>query len=313
MDAHELRRIRATPLESVLEGFGAQRDPKDLKHNWRVAGSRITVTGDRFYDHNLERGGGGALDLTLHLMGHDAKQPSADAFRSALQWLGTAGRLVRAAAVQEHRHGGSGSLEATAAKRAPPLPDVTRLPRVRFYLSEVRGIPSALVDATIEQGRVFADAKGNVVFRLVDADGKEVGFEKRGTYDKPYHGVYGEKGLFAVGSRTAAVAAFVESGIEALSYKALRPAALVVSTTGNAIELPQKVAQGLIARGVQILAAFNADKDGDRFAERFAGRLGGAVSRDRPNERVGKDWNLILRAQRERVTRNRADQAELTR
>lgn len=313
MDAHELRRIRATPLESVLESFGAQRDPKDLKHNWRVADSRITVTGDRFFDHNLERGGGGAVDLTLHLMGHDFKQPSADAFRSAVRWLGTAERLVQAAAVQEHRHRGPALVESAAPEQTPPVPDVTRLSRVRFYLTEVRGIPSTLVEAAIEQGRVFADVKGNVVFRLFDADGNEVGFEKRGTYDKPYHGVYGEKGLFAVGSRNAAIAAFVESGIEAFSYKALRPAALVISTTGNAIELPHKVARGLISRGVQVLAAFNADKDGDRFAERFAERLGGAARRDRPNERVGKDWNLILRAQREGVTRDRANQTELTR
>lgn len=314
MDNHELQRIRAVPLESVLEGFGAQRDPKDPKHNWRVAGSRITVTGDRFFDHNAERGGGGAVDLTLHLMGHDTKKPSREAFRSAVQWLGATERVAQAAVVQEQRHAAPASIEATASKQEPPLPDASRLPRVRHYLTEVRGIPSSLVDSAIGQGRVFADSKGNAVFRLFDAEGKEVGFEKRGTYDKPYHGVYGEKGLFAVGSRHAGVAVFVESAIEALSYKALKPEALVISTTGNAIELPQKVAQGLLARGVQVVAAFNADKDGDRFADRFIERLGGAARRERPDEQLGKDWNLVLRAGRGTASREGADQQrEMTR
>lgn len=313
MDAHELQRIRATPLESVLEGFGAQRDLKDPKHNWKVAGNRITVTEDRFFDHNAERGGGGAVDLTLHLMGHDIKKPSREAFRSAVQWLGAVERVAQAAVAQQHRRPDPATIEAASSKQEPPVPDATRLPRVRHYLTEVRGIPEPLVDGAIQQGRIFADAKGNAVFRLFDAEGKEVGFEKRGTYDKPFHGVYGEKGLFAVGSRHAGVAAFVESAVEALSYKALHPDVLVISTTGNAIELPQKVAQALLARGAQVIAAFNADKDGDRFAERFNERLGGVVKRDRPDEQLGKDWNLVLRATHAGVPRQHADQLAMTR
>lgn len=313
MDADELRQIRAIPLESVLEGFGARRDPKDPKRNWRMGNSRITVTGDRFFDHNAERGGGGAVDLTLHLMGHDIKRPPREAFRSAMQWLGAGERAVHAAIAKAQQSLSPVASEPTPSAQEPPVPDARRLSRVRFYLTRTRGIPEELVDATIRQGRLFADTKGNAVFRLVNAEGHEVGFEKRGTYDKPYHGVYGEKGLFAVGSRHARVAAFVESAIEALSYKALRPEALVISTTGNAIELPQKVAQGLRARGLEVVAAFNADKDGDRFAERFIERLGGVAKRDRPDEQLGKDWNLVLRGERGRAKAAPMDRVALTR
>jgi hypothetical protein len=315
MDVLELQRIRATPLESVLEGFGAQRDPKDPKHNWKHADSRITVdvANQRFFDHNKEVGGGGAVDLTMHLMGYDFKSPSREAFRAAVQWLGATERVAQAAVAQESRRADPATIEPASSKQETPVPDAARLARVRHYLTDVRAIPAQLVDAAIEQGRIFADSKGNAVFRLFDADGKEVGFEKRGTYDKPFHGVYGEKGLFAVGSRRAGVAAFVESAIEALSYKALHPEALVISTTGNAIELPQKVAQALLGRGAQVVAAFNADMDGDRFAERFNERLGGVVKRDRPDEQLGKDWNLVLRATRVGVSRERFDQLEMTR
>src|SRR5271155_5350789 len=77
MDQDDIARIRALPLEAVLQRLGAERDPKDPAHNWRLGTSRITVTDARFYDHNgagaLHRmrdgraGGGGAIDLVQYL------------------------------------------------------------------------------------------------------------------------------------------------------------------------------------------------------------------------------------------------------
>ena len=179
----------------------------------------------------------------------------------------------------------------------PPVPDPARIARVRWYLAQQRAVPQALVDQAIERGEVFADSKANVVFKLRDETGREVGYEKRGTYDKPFHSVVGDKGLFFTGTGASRVAAFVESGIEALSYKALRGDVLAISTTGNAVELPDRMARLLRERGFRIVAAFNADRDGDRFAERFAERLGGAVDRDRPHQ--VKDWNQVLQMRRE--------------
>jgi hypothetical protein len=154
------------------------------------------------------------------------------------------------------------------------------------------------VNAALQNGGVFADARGNVVFRLRDETGREVGFEVRGTYDRPFHSVHGEKGLFITKADRAPSAAFVESGIEALSYQAVRGCGLVVSTTGNAIERPARMASALKERGYEIIAAFNADKAGDRLAERLSAHLGGAVRRERPDERLGKDWNELLQHQR---------------
>lgn len=308
MDALELQRLREVPLQSVLEGFGAVRDPKDPKRNWRVAGSRITVTGERWFDHNAERGGGGALDLTLYLQGSDHRRPTGQQLREAALWLGATERAVRVAAVQVDAR--PTALVATAPTQEPPVPDESRLPRVRWYLNVKRGVPEALVDRAIDKGFLFADQRANVVFRLRDETGKEIGFEKRGTFDKPFHSVYGEKGLFFLGNGNASKAAFVESGIEALSYKALHPDALVISTTGNAIERPHLVAERLLARGVQVVAAFNADKDGDRFANRFSERLGSKVERHRPEE---KDWNLVLRARAANKLPTHLSHAELSR
>jgi hypothetical protein len=301
MDASELRRIRDLPLEAVLEGFGARRDPKDPRHNWKAPGSRITVTASLFYDHNQGKGGGGALDLTLHLMGRDFKHPSAADFREAARWLGAAEHVMQAASRPTSVRSDAPPENADRPAELP-VPDASRIARVRWYLTQRRALPTALVDQAIERGDVFADGRANVVFRLRDESGQEIGFEKRGSSDRPFHSVFGEKGLFFTGSGTGRVAAFVESGIEALSYRALRgDAVLSISTTGNAVERPDRMARLLRERDFRLVAAFNADRDGDRFAERFAQQLGGTVERDRPD--TAKDWNQILQARRDHPER----------
>ena len=297
MDKDEIARVRALPLEAVMQLLGAERDPKDPAHNWRLGASRITVTDERFYDHNgagaLHRmregraGGGGAIDLVQYLKDVG--------FREAVRELGGLARsretavsvTVKAAPIQK-------SIDA----RSQPSPAPDRAARAHWYLTTVRRIPESLVDEEMRSGQVFADARGNVVFRLRDEAGREVGYEVRGTHEKPYHSVHGEKGLYISKANGARSAAFVESGIEALSYRALGATGLILSTTGSAIERPAIMARLLVARGYEIVTAFNADKSGDRMAARMSELLGSGVRRDRPSHDRGKDWNDQLRSVR---------------
>jgi hypothetical protein len=110
--------------------------------------------------------------------------------------------------------------------------------------------------------------------------------------------VHGEKGLFITKADDTRRAAFVESGIEALSYRALRGAGLILSTTGSAIERPATMALLLKERGYEIVTAFNADKSGDRMADRMRELLGSDIRRDRPSGDRGKDWNEQLKSVR---------------
>ena len=297
MDKDDIARVRGLPLEAVLHSLGAERDPKDPAHNWRLGASRITVTDARFYDHNaagaLHRmregraGGGGAIDLVQYLKDIG--------FREAVRELGGL------ASSQE-------AFGSTTAKAAPahlsvdarprPMPAPDRVARAHWYLTAARMIPEAIVEQEMQSGRVFADARGNVVFRLRDEAGQEVGYEVRGTYEKPYHSVHGEKGLFITKANDTRRAAFVESGIEALSYRALRGAGLILSTTGSAIERPATMARVLKERGYEIVTAFNADKSGDRMADRLRELLRSEVRRDRPSGDGGKDWNEQLKSLR---------------
>ena len=59
-------RLRALPLESVLRVWGAQRDPNDPR-KWHTSQGVISVTGTKFMNWNSGIGGGGAIDLAIHL------------------------------------------------------------------------------------------------------------------------------------------------------------------------------------------------------------------------------------------------------
>jgi hypothetical protein len=297
MDKDDIARVRALPLEAVLHSLGAGRDPKDPAHNWRLGESRITVTDARFFDHNgagaihrmrgAQAGGGGAIDLVQYVKNIG--------FREAVRELGGLASSRESLASVTTKPAPS-PVSSDARPQPTPAPD--RAARAHWYLTAVRMIPESIVEQEMQSRRVFADGRGNVVFRLRDEAGREVGYEVRGTYDRPYHSVHGEKGLFVTkGDRTRS-ATFVESGIEALSYRALRGTGLILSTTGSAIERPATMARLLKARGFEIVAAFNADKSGDRMADQLQKRLGCEVKRDRPSETHGKDWNEQLKALR---------------
>ena len=309
MDKDDIARIRALPLEAVLHSLGAERDPKDPARNWRLGASRITVTEARFFDHNaagaLHRmregraGGGGAIDLVQYLKDIG--------FREAVRELGGLASSRESFGPVTAKPA-SAPLSSDARPRPAPAPD--RAARAHWYLTATRMIPETIVEREMQSGRVFADARGNVVFRLRDERGQEVGYEVRGTYEKPYHSVHGEKGLFITKGDDTRRAAFVESGIEALSYRALRGTGLILSTTGSAIERPATMARLLKARGYEIVTAFNADKSGDRMADKMRELLGSEVRRDRPWGDRGKDWNeqlKSLRAEREAGPERRRD------
>jgi len=228
MDQDDIARIRAVPLETVLQRLGAERDPKDPAHNWRLGASRITVTDARFYDHNeagaLHRmrdgraGGGGAIDLIQYVKDVGFREAARE-----LAGLAASGERV----VSVTPKTADAPRSADARPRPTPAPD--RAVRAHWYLTTARMIPASIVEEEMKSGGVFADARGNVVFRLRDETGREVGYEVRGTYEKPYHSVHGEKGLFVTKGDGSRHAAFVESGIEALSYRALRSSGLVLS------------------------------------------------------------------------------------
>lgn len=291
MKKENISALRQIPLEDVLERLGAQRDAADPQRNWKTEAGRVTVTGDKFFNHDLDKGGGGAIDLVMQVGDYN--------FKEAVAWLG--GNIGREQAVSQYQHE-SGKhanqiLDTTPVPRSKiPEPVASKTERVRDYLINKRAIPEPLVDNAINKGRLWADKYGNAVFGLRTLEGEVVGAELRGTYDKPFHGVRGDKGTFITGNASMRKAVFVEAAIDALSYQAINPSALVLSTTGAGKTLLQETAKELHQKGFEIFAGFDNDKDGELFSKQLAEVVPG-VKRLVPEN--AKDWNQQLQQSRQ--------------
>jgi hypothetical protein len=138
--------VRNIPLESVLRLSGAQPDRYD-RHKWHTLQGVLSVTGAKFINWNRAQGGGGAIDLVMHLHGLG--------FGQAVQWLGQS-------------FPGTGPAHADPPPSKAPLsippPDPAKLWRVRRYLFGERALPQALIEPLIQSGTLYADRRANAVF-----------------------------------------------------------------------------------------------------------------------------------------------------
>ena len=273
---------RNLPLESVLERFGCTPEVNDAK-NWRTPVGRITVTDAKFYAHDLGKGGGGAIDLVMTLEEIDYKQ--------AVGYLiaGFGSDAVVAQVVVNTK----AEIDSIAKQPLKPFqlpkPSPENWPRVRKYLTEVRRLSEFVVDWLYKAGKIYADRHSNVAFTLGSED--LIGVELRGTGEKPFHGVRGEKMPFIIPNGTEKRIAFVESAIDAMSLYDLNFKGKIASTSGNPGNFFQTMAKYYQNEGFTIIAAFDNDRAGDQMAA----NLGHSNQRMRPKL---KDWNDDLRAAR---------------
>jgi hypothetical protein len=275
--------LRAIPLELVLPLCGGQPDPYD-KHKWHTTEGVLSVTGAKFMNWNGGRGGGGAIDLVIHLHHLD--------FKAAVDWLA------------QHFPGSVTPLPMAPTQQSlfqlPPS-DPGKLDRVLQYLVEHRKIAPALLDPLIRSGTLYADTRANAVFLLLGKEKLPVGAELRGTTARPWHGLapgsQKDLGCFAVpaeplptvGSAGKPVI-LCESAIDALSCFALHPQSRCLSTAG-ARPNPTWL-KSLLEQAVQVSCGFDADPTGDQMADAMMA-LHPRIQRLQPS---AHDWNDVLKA-----------------
>jgi hypothetical protein len=268
--------MRAVPLAAVLERSGAVPDPAD-PHKWHTVQGVLSVNGAQFINWRLGRGGGGAIDLVMHLHGLG--------FGQALEWL--------------ESHFTSSVIPPVCAPRRPPLrlpPSVPEhLVKVRRYLIEQRRLPAPLLDPLIAAGSLYADARANAVFLLRDPHGQPVGAELRGTGPLSWRGMAPgsckDLGAFAIPDAPLKACVLCESAIDALSCHALHPSARCLSTAGarpHPAWLPD-----LLAEGYPVFCGFDLDPTGETMAQAMIARHL-SIRRLRP---IRKDWNEVLCAE----------------
>jgi hypothetical protein len=271
-------RLRAIPLERVLPRCGGQLDRAD-RRKWHTPAGTLSVTGAKFMNWTLGAGGGGAIDLVIHLRHLD--------FKSAVDWL--AGHFPHALPPEPVAPG-----RPAASELRLPLPAPSQLARVRDYLITQRRLPASLVGSLIAAGTLYADARANAVFLLRSHHHLPVGAELRGTAGVPWHGLAPgsrkDLGCFAIPVAPRPTVVLCESAIDAISCFALHPQYRCLSTAGarpNPPWLPP-----LLDQGCQVYCGFDADPTGDTMAAAMIARHP-AIHRLRPSLH---DWNDLLKA-----------------
>ena len=243
-------RLRAFPLEPILAQSGARPDPRD-PCKWHTARGVLSVRGPKFFNWHCGTGGGGAIDLVIHL--HQLS------FHDALGWL--------------EQHGAPSATHAPPSRPSSPL----RLPipapgcfhALRRYLVDQRALPHSLVDTLTASGDLYPDSRANAVFLLRDAHGQPIGAELRGTGPIPWRGMAPgsrkDLGFFSFPPFPRPNVILCESAIDALSCHLLHPDHRALSTAG-ARPNPAWL-HDLLAQGCRLRCGFDLDPTGQAMAQ----------------------------------------------
>lgn len=272
--------LRSIPLEEVLRLEPSARPDRYDRAKWHTARGVLSVRGAKFMNWSCAQGGGGAIDLVMHL--HQV------GFGPAVQWLSQRfGGGLRSPAAPD-------PLAPKAARLRLPPPAPAKLWRVRRYLLRERGLPRALIEPLIQAGRLYADGRANAVFLLLGKENQPVGAELRGTTVRPWQGLapgsQKDLGFFSLPPEPRPAIILVESAIDAISCFALHSHHRCISTTG-ARPNPGWLTP-LLNPGSVLYCGFDADHTGETMAREMMA-LHPAIQRLRPPHH---DWNDVLRA-----------------
>jgi hypothetical protein len=282
--------VRQIPLEIVLTYRGATRDRYD-RAKWYSEQGALSVTGAKFTNWHRSTGGGGAVDLVMHLAGVDCG--------AAVMWLeqhlGAGYAAARPPAVRSSSNSSKDASEARPLRL--PAPDHRTLPRVRRYLIHDRCLAVHLLEPLIEAGKVYADQRANAVFLMVAGKAnRPIGAELRGTGARRWYGTapgtHKDLGFFWVGAKGSRKIVLCESAIDAISCFQLLGDCICISTSGARSDPPWL--RELIARDYDISCGFDRDDPG-KLAAREMIALHPSIHRLRP---PAHDWNAALAASR---------------
>jgi len=287
--------VRSIPLESVLTQWGAECDRRD-RSQWRTECGPLSVTGAKFFNWHRNEGGGGAIDLVMHLGEMD--------YRAAVEWLeqhlGSTAPFSIASSTSILDLPRSSCVNATAKVRPLRLPvaNPANLQHVRRYLIELRCLSEGILQPLIESGKVYADGRANAVFLMVAGKpNRAVGAELCGTGKRVWRGLAPgtckDEGYFWIGEGSSRKIVLCESAIDAIScfqLHAWQPdwRCICISTAGVRPDVPWL--QPLMARGYDIYCGFDQDEPGNTASSQMIKRHP-SIKRLRP---PAHDWNDVL-------------------
>ena len=236
--------VRAIPLEVVLTSWDAVRDQQD-KSRWHTERGPLSVTGTKFFNWHARHGGGGAIDLVMHLGGWDARQ--------AIGWLGhhlgchvagphpttnsrvdtdpacSTGSTCRftSSSTRSESLGAENEGVPTRHRRHQqlhlPAASLANLPRVRRYLTEQRGLSATILDVVDRRGQVVRGRPRQRGLPHGHGETQSSDWRRTARHGPPplarsRAGTRKNAGYFWVGNRGAKQIVLCESAIDAISY-----------------------------------------------------------------------------------------------
>lgn len=277
---------RNIPLRYVLARTGAKKDRYD-KSRWITVKGNISITRCKFFNWTQNKGGGGAIDLAIHLNDFDFKQ--------ALYWLQKNFYCppdiptYNTCICRKDDRPDKANLEQQLVL---PKRDDYKLPRVKQYLCNQRLLPEIMINSLIHSGRLYADNRQNALFLLLGKEKMPVGAELVGTGSIRWRGMAkgSQKNLggFYVNNENPSHVILCESAIDAISCLVIHPKCLAISTSGlnpNPEWLPF-----IIEQKWPVFCGFDNDDAGQRMADEMM-KLYPAIKRIKPDK---KDWNDVL-------------------
>ena len=283
--------VRDLPLKDVAYQLGLEPDPED-KHKWHSQHHTINITGSKFYDWKEMKGGGGAIDLVMHVNKCD--------FSQSVAWLND--RLGESATIEAATYKTRNIIKTEPVREfSPPVPEPDKWQFVKQYLTRDRKLPSGLVDKLHEEGLIYADYNQNAVFirRSIESE-KIMGASLRGTvgFDNQFKGLApGSKRsegwfYFTQGEQKSDPVrrvVLVESPIDAMSLAVLERTdskkTLYLSTDG-AGQIPTEYLKEI----GEVTIAFDRDRAGREMTERIKSQLPQALTKTP----LSNDWNQDL-------------------
>jgi Plasmid recombination enzyme len=147
--------LRSVSLEQVAAALCLESDDKS-RPTWQHQGHQIRINGSQFYDwdESQMKGGGGAIDLVMHVLRSD--------FKSAVAWLADRFGVV-AAQIAGREYVEATAQQAECPEFVPPIASSPTWPKMRADLV-AQQLPGALLDQLHEQGLLYVGEEGNAIF-----------------------------------------------------------------------------------------------------------------------------------------------------
>jgi hypothetical protein len=286
----ELKRIRDDArnidISGLIEKYGAK---KTGANTYELNGESISIKGQKFHNHYSDKGGGGAIDLVMHIENIDFKS----AFARLSYDFGS--QVAKNETVLKAKLQADNLISSEKNTPISAVPSSENWPHVRNYLINKRKLDPSVIDSLHDKGIVFADSMKNACFKY------ENGVELRGTGTEKWRGFRGKKdgGIkFGNGSRSVIL---VESAIEAISIMQLHDLKGfdVVGIGGTSVEVAHKICNGYET----VIFALNNDAPGNKAKDEISKLLKCEI--DELSPEFGGDWNEVLQMKIEKSLKNK--------